>query len=416
MYGYKYPHPAMTADCVVFSVDFSGEPKLLLIERASEPCKGRWAFPGGFMNIDETAGQCASRELLEETGLEINNWKEVGVFSTVDRDPRERVVTVAFCAVVFGESLCEVKGGDDAHCAAWCKLSELPPLAFDHEQILDKALAMTGFSRTKHLTNLLLGAAVGDICGSSYEFAPCKDYDRLDITNENSDYTDDTVCTFAVAKALMDGGDMPLYLQNFCKEDMFRGYGTGFMNWLFNPTPKPYGSYGNGSAMRCSAAGFLAKGEEECAYLAEKTAACTHNHPEGIKGAVATALAIYHLLHGKDKGYVRKNVLEHYYPEWADCTIDGLRADYEFNETCQKTVPVALLAFLESADYEDCIKKAISMGGDADTLAAIAGPMAYAFYRHIPERLLRLTYCRLPQKMLEINCRFDALANIPLQR
>ncbi len=401
---------------MVFGVDFSGEPRLLLIERANEPYKGKWAFPGGFMNIDETAGQCASRELLEETGLEINNWKEVGVFSTVDRDPRERVVTVAFCAVVFGESLCEIKGGDDAHQAMWCNLSELPPLAFDHEQILERALAITGFSRTKHLTNLLLGAAVGDICGSSYEFHPCKDYDSLDITNENSDYTDDTVCTFAVAKALMDGGDMSLYLQEFCREEMFRGYGGVFMKWLLNPMPKPYGSYGNGSAMRCSSAAFLANDEKMCAYLAEKTAACTHNHPEGIKGAVATALAIYHLLHGKDKGYVRKNVLEHYYPDWAECTLDGLRADYEFNETCQKTVPVALLAFLESADYEDCIKKAISMGGDADTLAAIAGPMAYAFYRHIPERLLRQAYRRLPQKMLEISYKFDALANIPLQR
>ena len=401
---------------MVFGVDFSGEPKLLLIERANEPCKGRWAFPGGFMNIDETAEQCASRELLEETGLEINEWREVGVFSTVDRDPRERVVTVAFCVVILGENLCEVEGGDDAHSAMWCKLSELPPLAFDHEQILEKALAIMGLSRTKHLTNLLLGAAVGDICGSSYEFAPCKDYDRLDITNEKSDYTDDTVCTFAVAKALMDGGDMSLYLQEFCKEDMFRGYGSGFIKWLINPTPKPYGSYGNGSAMRCSAAAFLANDEKMCAYLAEKTAACTHNHPEGIKGAVATALAIYHLLHGKDKGYVRKNVLEHYYPGWADCTLDGLRADYEFDETCQKTVPVALLAFLESADYEDCIKKAVSMGGDADTLAAIAGPMAYAFYRHIPERLLRLAYGILPLSMLEISYKFDALANIPLQR
>ena len=180
--------------------------------------------------------------------------------------------------------------------------------------------------------------------------------------------------------------------------------------------PKPYGSYGNGSAMRCSSAAFLAKSDKECVYLAEKTAVCTHNHPEGIKGAVATALAIYHLLHGKDKDYVRKNVLEHYYPDWADCTLSGLHADYEYDVTCQGSVPMALLAFLESADYEDCIKKAISMGGDADTLAAIAGPMAYAFYRHIPERLLRLAYRRLPRKMLEISCRFDAFANIPLQR
>lgn len=202
MYEYKYPHPAITADCVVFGVDCSGECRLLLIERGNDPCKGKWAFPGGFMNIDETAEECASRELSEETGLEIEEWKEIGVFSDVHRDPRERVVTVAYCAVVFCETLCGVKGNDDARKAVWFKLSELPSLAFDHEKILEKALTITGFCRTKHLTNLLLGAAVGDICGSTYEFAPCKDYDVLDITREESDYTDDSVCTFAVAKAL----------------------------------------------------------------------------------------------------------------------------------------------------------------------------------------------------------------------
>lgn len=414
MYEYKYPHPAITADCVVFGVDCSGECRLLLIERGNDPCKGKWAFPGGFMNIDETAEECASRELSEETGLEIEEWKEIGVFSDVHRDPRERVVTVAYCAVVFCETLCGVKGNDDARKAVWFKLTELPSLAFDHEKILEKALTITGFCRTKHLTNLLLGAAVGDICGSTYEFAPCKDYDVLDITREESDYTDDSVCTFAVAKALMDGEDMTRCLQTFCRNDFLRGYGNIFSKWLFEPNPKPYNSYGNGSAMRCSAAGFMAKSKEECVYLAEKTAECTHNHQEGIKGAVATSLAIFYLKQGKDKDFVRKNILDFYYPEWSDFTIDGLRAGYSFDESCQRSVPVSILAFLESADYEDCIKKSISVGGDADTLAAIAGGMAYMFYKHIPERLLKQAYCKLPAKMLEINVRFDAFVNIPL--
>ena len=129
---------------------------------------------------------------------------------------------------------------------------------------------------------------------------------------------------------------------------------------------------------------------------------------------MATSLAIFYLKQGKDKDFVRKNILDFYYPEWSDFTIDGLRAGYSFDESCQKSVPVSILAFLESADYEDCIKKSISVGGDADTLAAIAGGMAYMFYKHIPERLLKLAYCRLPAKMLEINARFDAFVNIPL--
>ena len=129
---------------MVFGVDCSGECRLLLIERGNDPCKGKWAFPGGFMNIDETAEECASRELSEETGLEIEEWKEIGVFSDVHRDPRERVVTVAYCAVVFCETLCGVKGNDDARKAVWFKLSELPSLAFDHEKILEKVCTFCG--------------------------------------------------------------------------------------------------------------------------------------------------------------------------------------------------------------------------------------------------------------------------------
>lgn len=138
MYTYRYPHPAVTADCVVFAKCADGV-KLLLIERKHDPCKGCWAFPGGFMNIDETADDAARRELREETGLQVDDIYQVGAFSAVDRDPRERVITIAFYAVVDGEQA--VEGSDDAQRAQWFSIENLPPLAFDHDEILRAALA-----------------------------------------------------------------------------------------------------------------------------------------------------------------------------------------------------------------------------------------------------------------------------------
>lgn len=416
MYEYKYPHPALTADCIVFRIGIDGGVSLLLVQRGHEPYKGKWAFPGGFMEIDETIEHCAQRELCEETGLNVaeNQWKEVGVYSAVNRDPRERVVTVAFYTVVLESEIsgAHIVGGDDASQAKWFDITELPPLAFEHADILNKTLELTGFSTSPHLANLLLSEAIGDICGSSYEFKPCKDYSKLNIIRRDSDFTDDTACTFAIAKALVEKKDIALQLQSTCRKMIWCGYGGKFRQWLNSKFPKPYGSYGNGSAMRCSSAAFLAKSKEECEYLAEKTALCTHNHPEGVKGAVATALAIFYLLQGNDKDFVRKNVLEQYYPDWANKTLDELRPDYGFNVTCQGTVPVALLSFLESKSYEDCVKLSIATGGDADTLAAISGPMAYAYYREIPVPLLKLAHEKLPKEMIVFSSKFDAIANV----
>lgn len=136
MYEYKYPHPAVTTDCVVFGVD-GRTVKVLLIERGQEPCKGKWAFPGGFLQMDETAEECAVRELREETGLEVEHVKQLGAFSAVDRDPRERVITIAFYALARQS---KVRGGDDAARAQWWPIGEVPQLAFDHDDILRQAL------------------------------------------------------------------------------------------------------------------------------------------------------------------------------------------------------------------------------------------------------------------------------------
>lgn len=259
------------------------------------------------------------------------------------------------------------------------------------------------------MKNLLLSEAIGDISGMPYEFdGRTKNYDSVDLLLPANDYTDDTVCTFACAEALIDNLDMGRNLWQRCRQDFNRGYGGRFAMWLISDEVRPgYRSFGNGSAMRCSAAGFMAQSEEECRRLAMATAMPTHNHPEGIKGAEATALAIYYGMQGKDKDYVRHNVLDVYYPGWSEKTYAGIKPKYDFNETCQLTVPAAIICFLESRDYADCLKLAISLGGDADTLAAIAGPMAYAYYKEMPEALIRNAVAKLPQWMTKLSERFD---------
>ncbi len=262
------------------------------------------------------------------------------------------------------------------------------------------------------MKNLLLSAAIGDISGMPYEFhGRTKKYDNVNLLLPSNTYTDDTVCTFACAEALLKNIDMAENLWKRCREDISRGFGGRFVRWLMaKEVPPPYHSFGNGSGMRVSAAGFMARDEKECIELATRTALPTHDHPEGIKGAVATALAIHYGMAGKDKMYIKQHVLDKYYPEWSGLTYADIQPGYYFDETCQKTIPAALICFLESKDYADCLKLSISLGGDADTLAAISGPIAYAFYREMPEDLVSNARKKLPQWMLEVNDEFDEYA------
>ncbi len=264
-----------------------------------------------------------------------------------------------------------------------------------------------------NLRNLLLSEAIGDIAGQPYEFNNrTKDYAKVNLLCPDNDYTDDTVCTFACAEALLHHTDMAETLWSRGRADFDRGFGGRYARWLISPGIKPsYHSFGNGSAMRCSAAGFMAKTKEECINLATRTAMPTHDHPEGIKGAVSTALAIHYAMQGEDKDFIRKNVLGEYYPDRSEKTYDSIKPGYYFDETCQLTVPAALICFLESKDYADCLKLAIALGGDADTLAAIAGPMAYAFYKEMPAELIENAKKKLPQWMLDINEEFDNYCN-----
>jgi len=245
----------------------------------------------------------------------------------------------------------------------------------------------------------LIGAIIGDIVGSRFEFNNYRSK-NFELFTDECMVTDDTIMTIAVAKAIMEteklidassGRDrlennyyslldkMAIkYMQEIGRRYPHCGYGGMFFRWVFSNHPQPYNSFGNGAAMRISPVGFYAKSEEEVFRLSEAITGVTHNHVEGLKGAEATAIAVYLASSGKSKDDIRNRIISNYYP--LDFTIDGIRDTYQFNETCQDTVPQAIEAFLESDSFEDAIRTAISVGGDSDTLAAITGGIAEAYY------------------------------------
>ncbi len=237
----------------------------------------------------------------------------------------------------------------------------------------------------------MLGAVIGDIAGSRFEFNNHRSK-KYDLFTAECEFTDDTVMTVAVGLAIVNSGKdlnkLPAltveYMRSFGRAYPLRGYGVNFSYWLESEKPEPYYSYGNGAAMRVSACGFMGKTLEEVKLLSAAVTGVTHNHPEGLKGAEATAAAIFLARKGYDKNKIKDYITENYYP--IDFTLDGIREMYQFDESCQMTVPQALEAFFESDDFEDAIRNATSVGGDSDTIAAITGAVAEAYYG-IPEKL-----------------------------
>ena len=264
------------------------------------------------------------------------------------------------------------------------------------------------------MKNLLMSAAIGDIAGSAYEGRSrrTKDYDAVKMFSSRARFTDDTVLTFACAEAFLHGLDMASNLWMCGNQHIDAGFGSRFKLWLGDHYHLPYRSFGNGSAMRCSSAGWLAHTEEECIRLATETALPSHNHPEGIKGAVVAARCIFHLKNGKDKDFIRQEILDKEYPFWAGKSYEEIKPAYSFDSTCPGSVGPAIISFLASKDYVDCLRLAISLGGDADTLAAIAGPMAYAFYREMPEPLVYQALKKFPEWMQKTNDEFDEKCGI----
>lgn len=261
----------------------------------------------------------------------------------------------------------------------------------------------------------MYGAISGDMIGAPYEF------DRGDKTKDfplfirSSQFTDDSVMTIAVAEALMDtmGQDddkikaaLITSMRKWGEKYPHAGYGARFIHWLRAADPKPYGSFGNGSAMRVFAAGWLYKSLEETRHMAALTAEVTHNHPEGIKGAEATAAAIYLARTGRNKEEIKAYIVREFGYDLTR-TCDEIRPDYRHVESCQQTVPEAITAFLEGKDFEDVIRSAVSLGGDCDTLTCIAGSMAEAMYG-IPAPIREECRKRLPSDMLAVCDRFES--------
>jgi ADP-ribosylglycohydrolase len=257
------------------------------------------------------------------------------------------------------------------------------------------------------MKNLLLSAAIGDIAGSAYEGHGhrIKDYNKVKMFSSRAHFTDDTVLTFACAEAFIENLDMAMNMWKCANEHRHAGFGSKFKLWMANHYPKPYRSLGNGSAMRCSSAGWLAKTEEECIKLATETAAPTHNHPEGIKGAQATALCIFMARQGASKEEIRKEI-EGTFGYNLRFTCDEIRPSYTWGGTCQDSVPQAIVSFLDGNDFEDSIKNAISIGGDSDTIGCITGSIAEAFFG-VPVELRERAMSYLPKGFKAIITEFE---------
>jgi ADP-ribosylglycohydrolase len=260
----------------------------------------------------------------------------------------------------------------------------------------------------------MIGAIAGDIIGSVHEFVVTKTTDFV-LFHPDCRFTDDTVLTVAVADCLLSKKPYVSAFHHYYRQYPHAGYGMRFFYWAESENTDPYMSFGNGSAMRVSSVGWAFETLDEVLGEAKRTAEPTHNHPEGIKGAQATAAAIFLARQGKSKQEIRASIasLTGYN---LDRRLDDIRPSYIFDETCQGTVPEALIAFLESENYEDAVRKAISLGGDADTLACITGSIAEAFYGGVPEpikqRALERLDSHLRSVVIEFSRRYGGSQNV----
>lgn len=259
----------------------------------------------------------------------------------------------------------------------------------------------------------MIGAIVGDIVGSIYEF----DNHRgkvFPLFKKGCFATDDSIMTLAIAKALMHSdGDMELLSKNAVRymREVGRpypncGYGGSFLRWMYSKNPKPYDSFGNGAAMRVSPVAYRSTSLQNALEMSDAVTRVTHNHPEGLKGARATTAAIWLALNGEKKCGIKSFIEHNYYK--IDFTLDEIRPSYQFNETCQDTVPQALEAFFESTSFEDAIRNAISIGGDSDTLAAISGAVADAYYG-VPEDIFNKAITYLDPMLKHILMEFNGM-------
>jgi ADP-ribosylglycohydrolase len=251
----------------------------------------------------------------------------------------------------------------------------------------------------------IIGAIAGDIIGSAYEWHNVKTTD-FTLFSPKSEFTDDSVLTLATMDAISRQYDYAKAYQTFARNYPHRGYGGSFHTWIEADNPQPYNSWGNGSAMRVSPVGWYAENIEQVLSEAKRSAEVTHNHPEGIKGAQATAAAVFMARSGKSKDEI-KNFITDTFQYDLDRALDDIRPDYEFDVSCQGSVPQAIIAFLESGDYENAIRLAISIGGDSDTIACITGGIAEAFYQDIPDYIRDKIFAILPPALVSVIAEFS---------
>lgn len=251
----------------------------------------------------------------------------------------------------------------------------------------------------------MLGAIAGDVIGSVYEWASVK-HCGFPLFAAESDFTDDSVLTVATAHAILTGTGFADAYHDFGRRYQHRGYGGGFKRWLKDDSRQPYDSWGNGSAMRVSPVGWVATSADHALALAEESAAVTHNHPEGIRGAQAVALAIYLARTGESQESIREQVATRLGYDLSR-TTEEIRPEYTFDVSCQGSVPEAIIAFLDSTGYEDAVRLSISLGGDADTQAAITGGIAEAFWAGVPQPIADEVLRRLPDEFCEIIAEFQ---------
>jgi ADP-ribosylglycohydrolase len=246
----------------------------------------------------------------------------------------------------------------------------------------------------------MIGCIIGDVVGSVYEFNGTKSQD-FEFFHPDGDYTDDSILTIATARAILDGKPYEQMYKEFGQKYPcpMGNYGSGFRKWLYASDMKPYSSFGNGSAMRVGPVGYAFNDMALALQEARRSAEVTHSHPEGIKGAEATVMAIVMARQGRTKEQIRERITQAFRYDLKR-TCDDIRPTYSFDVTCQGTVPEAIIAFLDSSSFEDAIRKAVSLGGDADTLACITGGIAQAFYKDIPKNIVEVGLSALPEDLM----------------
>ncbi|MBI6115979.1 ADP-ribosylglycohydrolase family protein [Salegentibacter maritimus] len=251
----------------------------------------------------------------------------------------------------------------------------------------------------------MIGSIIGDIVGSVFEHRNIKITD-FKLFNFGARFTDDTVLTVAIADAILNEIPYEIALRRWGQNYPGKGYGNKFDNWLYAEDPQPYNSWGNGSAMRVSPVGFAFNSLEKVLEEAKKTAEVTHDHPEGIKGAQAVAAAIFLARTGSSKAEIKAYIEDEFNYDLSR-TVEEIRPGYKFDISCQGSVPGAIICFLESEDYESCIRLSISIGGDSDTIACIAGGIAQAYYKFIAPELIDTAIIKLTDEMIGILEEFE---------